>query len=152
MTKTYKIGNREICAFPERSYGNVDVTLLEERFNLLLEALSDKEGYCGWCDMEVSNSGHFKECPDYKPKQEECKNTCAVHGKSKQPTSLKSEIQEFMDDSGYYHMGDFTIEKLIELIQSHIIKEIDNMEIEVVGNSSATVDQVKRLINKTLSK
>jgi hypothetical protein len=49
-------------------------------------------------------------------------------------------------------MGDFTIEKLIELIQSHIIKEIDNMEIEVVGNSSATVDQVKRLINKTLSK
>lgn len=41
--KTYNIGGKEICGFPERSYGNVDITLLEERFNQLLEALDEKK-------------------------------------------------------------------------------------------------------------
>lgn len=43
MKKNYLIKGKEICGFPERSYGNVDITLLEERFNLLLEALNEKK-------------------------------------------------------------------------------------------------------------
>lgn len=54
----------------------------------------------------------------------------------KQPTSLKSEIQEFFDDSGYYHMGDFTIEKLISLLQSHLLKEIpEEKDVKILGQT-----------------
>jgi len=146
MTKTYKINGKEIpqAGIWEDGKGNFRGMATEDVVNQLIEALADREGYCGWCDMGVTKSGHLKECPDYKPKQEDVfgynvkideqmpKDTIRLEDKKgnsieiKKSTSLKEEIIETIWTShGQSTIVPNTTDKILSLIQSHLLKEIE---------------------------
>jgi len=122
--KTYKINGKEIQGLIEYNPNDLSVHSLTHQRDVLLKI------------NELLEALSDKEEP-------------------KQSTSLKesieNEIHGLFNDSSFIPVSQ-TADKILSLIQSHLVKEIENMEIEVVGNSSATVEQVKRLINKTLSK
>lgn len=134
--KTYKINGKEISEAYEGLHVSGDY--LAGKINQLLEALSDKEELkqeewkgCGICNCKYPQfcEGCYKA--DYK---------CRVcDNEPKQPTSLKEEIIETIWMAhGQSAVVPNTSDKILSLIQSHLVKEIENLTQETV------LDDLKR--------
>lgn len=102
-------------------------------------ALSDKEEECNCCGWDDNRYTHEPGCNlREKPKQEECEHKwqsstkltqscekCAFV-KTKQSTSLKEYVLRIVLDN--YGEPVQTTDKVLELIQSHLVKEIETLE------------------------
>jgi hypothetical protein len=151
MVRKYRINGREICGFPERSYGNVDITLSEERFNQILEALNEEKEECNCychedgdlkhclqceeeteagCDHQYHISYNCTKCyPIQKELNLKCKHkntgTClACYNEAIEPKSTLREELDFLLSQKIYTVGSFG-DKIISLFKDTLLKEIN---------------------------
>ena len=131
MTKTYRIRGREIQGFVHRQHKFHPSDFVEERFNQLLEALEDK----------------VEEC------RHEISGECVKCGKdalgSKQSTSLKENLADYLTENMYDSSSEELAISILSLLQSHLVKEIEKLEVQIVDDWTKEVGkQIGYSLNK----
>jgi hypothetical protein len=179
MTKTYRINGREIEELGYLIDGSENIV---DKFNSLLEALSDKEeskdlAFDDFLENKYGQRGEEEEeicfncggtgihtyeepkqdwnkiiTPEVIKKAAEGSNEDQrkMVGLDKQSTSLKEEIQDILLD--YRHdigTSEEGTDKILKLLQSHLVKEIGEYDIASWNAEDLQQDIIKIINNLT---